>query len=290
MLRSRLLRGASGLIRLVRPLNCLMFFAGTYVGGVIVDRFSAFDWPDSGPLLLASSSTLLVGAGANAINDVFDLTADTINRPGRPIPSGTVTVPLARTAWVGLTVLGVVVGFAVSALHGLIAISVAAILYLYSARLKSLPLAGNVVIGATISVALVYGGLVFGNVEPLIPAVVFAFLTNFAREVIKDVQDLPGDMVQHVDSLPVRKGVRSGVALFLTLIGVTIVLSPLPFAFLGYGGLYLLLIMFADGVLLAAVWAGMQQEDERFAARASALVKTAMVFGLGALSVAGVVG
>lgn len=279
-----------GLIRLARPVNCLMFFAGTFVGGMIIDRVRAFTWPDNTDLLLASLSTLLVGAGANAINDAFDVEADAINRPDRPIPAGVVSVATARSAWAFLSIAGLALGFIVSAFHGLIAIGAAAILYVYSARLKSTSVIGNVVIGATVAVALVYGALVFGSLGPVIPAVIFAFLTNLAREVIKDVQDIPGDTAQDVKSLPLKSGARSGINLFLALVVITIVLTPLPFAFLGYGGLYLLLILVADGALLAALWSGMRREEDGFAGRASAHVKTAMVFGLGALSVASVVG
>ncbi len=267
-----------------------MFFAGTFVGGMIIDRLRAFSWPDNTDLLLASLSTLFVGAAANAINDVFDVTADAINRPARPIPAGLVSITLARSAWAVFSIAGVVFGFIVSVGHGLIAIGAVVLLYLYSARLKSTSLIGNVVIGATVAVALVYGALVFGAVGPVIPAVIFAFLTNLAREVIKDVQDIPGDSVQDVRSLPLRSGARSGVNLFLALVGITIVLTPLPFALLGYGGLYLVLILVADGALLAALWSGMRREEQGFAGRASAHVKTAMLFGLGALSVASVVG
>lgn len=286
----RIWKLVGGLVRLARPLNCLMFFAGTFVGGIIIDRIRAFTWPDNSDLLLASLSTLLVGAAANAINDVFDVEADAINRPTRPIPSGVVSITLARSAWVVLSIGGVVLGFLVSSAHGLISLSAVALLYLYSMRLKSTTVIGNVVVGATVAVALVYGALVFGDARPAIPAVIFAFLTNFSREVIKDVQDIPGDSVQDVRSLPLRSGARSGINLFLALVGITLVLTPLPFVLLGYGGLYLLLILVADGALLAALWSAMRREEEGFAGRASARVKTAMVFGLGALSVASVVG
>ncbi len=267
-----------------------MFFAGTFVGGMIIDRPRAFSWPDNADLLVASVSTLFVGAAANAINDVFDVTADSVNRPARPIPSGTISIGMARIAWVVLSLVGVVFAFMVSPTHGAIAISVAALLYFYSARLKSMPVIGNIVVGATVAVALVYGALVFGSPLPVVPAVIFAFLTNLAREIIKDVQDIPGDSMQEVKSLPLQSGERSGIRVFLALVGVTIVLTPLPFALLGYGGLYLLLILFADGALMAALWAAMRREEEGFAGRASARLKTAMVFGLGALSVGGVVG
>jgi len=279
-----------GLIRLVRPLNCVMIFAGTYAGGIIINRFRAFDWPDNYDLLLAAASAALVGAGANAINDVFDVTSDAVNRPDRPIPRGAVTILAAGATWLLLTGAGIAVGFGVSVLHGQIAFGVAALMYLYSARLKFIPILGNMVVGASVSAALAYGALALGRFEPVIPAVLFAFLTNLAREVIKDVQDIRGDAVQNVRSLPVLKGSGAGVVIFFVLIAFTIVLTPVPYAVLGYGGLYLLLILFADGVLLAALWSGLRQQEENFAGRASALVKVAMVFGLVALSLAGVVG
>ncbi len=70
-------------VQLSRPVNILIIVASIPVacwiaGGTIQDLFIIF---------LAALTGALVTAGANAINDSFDIEIDRINRPDRPLPS-----------------------------------------------------------------------------------------------------------------------------------------------------------------------------------------------------------
>ncbi len=90
----------------------------------------------------------------------------------------------------------------------LIVIFAVVLLYYYSARLKRTIIAGNVVVGFMTGMAFIYGGTTVGHVErALIPAI-FAFLINFARELVKDVEDIEGDKKEQAVTLPVKYGIR----------------------------------------------------------------------------------
>ncbi len=284
-----MLERIGGLVRLGRPLNCLMFFGGTYVGGIMVAELDAFRWPESRPLILAALSVTLIGAGANALNDAEDVSIDRLNRPKRPIPSGAVTIGQARSFGLVVSTLGILLAGSVGPTHLIIAAVAFGLLYAYSAFLKAVPVAGNVVIGLVVAASLVYGGLSVGGFAVVLPAALFAFLTSVARELVKDVEDLEGDAANQVRSLAVRAGPRLGLRVGIVLLAITIALTPIPFVALDYGGLYLLLVLATDGFLLAAAWAAMQAEGSRkLAARASGFIKTGMIVGLGALSVSGI--
>ena len=82
-------------IQLSRPVNVLITFVSIPVacwiaGGTGHDRLF---------ILLAGITGALVAAGANAINDAFDIDIDRINRPDRPLPRGALTQYDARRMW-----------------------------------------------------------------------------------------------------------------------------------------------------------------------------------------------
>ncbi len=284
----RLTTMVGGLVRLVRPLNCLMIFVGSLAGGIIAAAGAAFRWPANADLLLASLSAALIGAAGNAINDVFDREIDRINRPNRPIPSGAISPAAARVIWVIFGACGIALGAVIGVWHLTVAAACVVALYVYSRWLKSIALVGNVVVGGLVAMSILYGAMSIGGWRIVLPAMLFAFLTNLARELMKDVQDLAGDAARAVRSFPVRAGPRTAGALYMIVVGVTLALTPIPFVALEYSTLYLLLVLIADGFLVAALWAGLQSDLEGYAGRASTMLKFAMFWGLGALSTAGI--
>jgi geranylgeranylglycerol-phosphate geranylgeranyltransferase len=156
--------------------------------------------------------------------------------------------------------------------------------------LKATPLVGNLVVSLVVATALVYGGLSMGSVEPALTAAVFAFLTTLARELLKDIQDLAGDSAHSVSSLAVIMGPQAAARMAIVILAATIGLTVLPFLFLGYSGMYLMLMMAADGMILGAVWKAAGPKPTESAGAASRWTKMAMVFGLAALALANATG
>jgi len=198
----------AGLIELTRPLNTLITGLTVVVGGLIAGKSEQFD-----PAILIGAAIVaaLVAAGANAINDAFDAVIDLINRPDRPIPSGEVSRILAALWGLLLTVTGVIAGWTMSVMLGLIATIVGVLLYLYNSRLKRTPLTGNIVVAICGGLAFIYGGVAVGQVgKALIPAC-FAFLIHLGREIVKDVEDLPGDLAVGARTLPIVAGRKTAL-------------------------------------------------------------------------------
>jgi hypothetical protein len=94
-------------------------------------------------LLVASSSLYLAGM---ALNDVFDRERDAVERPGRPIPSGRVTVRAAVILASVLMLVGVGAAAVVGVMSLLIAVGLVGCILLYDGPLKGTPL-GPVVMG-----------------------------------------------------------------------------------------------------------------------------------------------
>ncbi|MCK4596386.1 UbiA family prenyltransferase, partial [bacterium] len=91
-------------LQLSRPLNVVIAAGSVLVGALA----SGLLRPDL-PILLACLVAGLITGGANAINDVFDVQIDRVNKPGRPLPSGRLTRSQATAFSVILMVLGVAI-------------------------------------------------------------------------------------------------------------------------------------------------------------------------------------
>lgn len=284
-------RGAAAIGQLVRPVNVAMFFAGVALGGVLAVGAEAFGGAEGRALLLAMASAALIGAGANAINDVFDLAIDRVNRPGRPLPSGDLSVGTARSVWASGSALGIGLGALVSWTHLGIAVASVALLYGYSARLKRVPLAGNLAVALVLGLAILYGGLAVGPINgALWLGAAFAFGSTLAREIAKDLEDVAGDAAEGARTLPIVLGERPAVWIAAAAAGATLAALPLGPA-VGLGADFLALALPSAGLLLAATWALLGDAPMTTAAgRSSALFKGAMVAGTVGLAAARLIG
>ena len=159
---------------------------------------------------------------------------------------------------------------------------------------KTTPGLGNLTVAVVLGVAILYGGLAPGGAPGVAwLGAAFAALTTLTREVVKDLEDAPGDAAAGAHTLPLRWGARTAAWGALGLIAVTLVTLPLPAAG-GLGWAFLGFAVPAAGALLAAAWALLAVEApggdaegwRRGAARASAWLKGAMVLGVVALALA----
>lgn len=273
-------------VKLLRPLNMAMLGTGVVVGGLLVAGAAALQYDALHRLVLAAVSAALIGGGANALNDVFDVEIDRINRPDRPLPSGAVSVVGARVAWATTSIAGGVLAVFLSPWHVALAAASIGLLYAYSAWLKRRLLLGNVVVGLALGLTLVYGGMTVGGVGPALVGALFAFLTTLAREIVKDIEDARGDATVQARTLPLVHGVPTAATVAVSMMVLTALATPVPYLVLQYSGLYLLLVLVTDALLLRAVWLLAERRERSFATSASRILKVAMLVGLGALACA----
>jgi geranylgeranylglycerol-phosphate geranylgeranyltransferase len=244
----------------VRVGNVGVSFVGTIVGGLVA-RGTGVAVPLGVwiAVLLAAVSTSLVTAGGNVLNDYLDREGDRTNHPDRPLVTGEISAGTARTQAMGLFVGGVLVAVPVILIEpvvGLLLILAVGALLGYEFRLKSRGFVGNLTVGFLTGMVFLYGGAAAGNPVVLLPFAAMAFLATLSREVIKDMEDVAGDVGR--TTLPKTLGM--GVAGGLARAGVVaaILLSAVPFLwFLRWGSLagiiYLVLVLAADGVFVVSV-------------------------------------
>jgi 4-hydroxybenzoate polyprenyltransferase len=162
---------------------------------------------------------------------------------------------------------GLALSFRLTAVHVMMAAVAAALLYAYVAYLRRLSPVGPLLVAVAAAMALVYGGAAAGAPGPATLGAVYVFLLAFALVALDDREMRP---------------------LTTAAAALAVALAPLPYLFLGYGGLFLLLMFLAAGLLLSAV--RKLYAPEAGVVPPADLVRAALVVGLAAFSFAGVTG
>jgi len=248
-------------LRLVRAGNLGVSFVGTLVGGLVA-RGAGISVPVSLwlALVLAGLSTALVTAGGNVLNDLLDLEGDRTNHPDRPLVTGEVTVGAARGLATALFVLGVLVVIPVvlaEPLVGMIlAVAVVSLLG-YEFRFKKAGFVGNLVVAFLTGVVFLYGAAAAANVLVLLPFAAMAFLATLSREVIKDMEDIAGDVGR--TTLPKTYGLGASAIVARGAVAGGIALSLVPLVWFvnlgsGVGIIYVVLVGIADAIFGVSVW------------------------------------
>lgn len=200
---------------------------------------SLADW-QYGLLVL---STILIAAAGYVINDIMDQETDNDNKPHEVIIGKSISETMAYNIYVALNVIGVAIGFYLSNViqkpgFAAIFIVIAATLYLYATSLKQMLLVGNIIVALLLSISVIIIGVFDllpatyeGNqaimsimFKILIDYAVFAFIINFIREIVKDMQDVNGDYNQGMSTLPIALGVSRTSKVTFGLLAISILL------------------------------------------------------------------
>ncbi len=265
----------ASLAALVRLGNLLIGAAGVAIGGFLA--LGAVRWPER--LVWSVAAAVGLGAAGYVANDLADLDADRINRPERPLPSGRVSPGAARL--VGGTAGGLALAAAWIGGRDVFAIALAAlaVMLVYSPLLKHHGLAGNIAVAVVAGVPFTFGAVAAGWARAgLVPSVIAAIL-HFAREVVKDLEDVAGDRAIGRHTVPIAHGEPAGYVVAAVALVLFVPASLAPWFAGWYGRRYGLTVLGLD-VLVAALIARLLA---RRAAGASTALKAAMVVGLFAL-------
>ncbi len=265
-------------LAIVRPINCVMGLIATWISGLIGVGTGVASYII--PLLFASVTVFMVTAGGNIINDLVDVESDRTNHPNRPLVKGTISVPQARSFATVLFALSLVISLLFISATALLVVALAeALLIGYEMSLKKQGFVGNVSISILVGLIFIFGGIAVNSTYRMIILFVMASLANLSREVIKDIEDMKGD-VDRV-TLPKKYGVRLSVAVAITSVGVAIGFSIIPYLTDIFSLPYLGAVAVADALfIVSAVKIG----NPHFSQNMS---KFAMIVGLISFTIGG---
>lgn len=261
-------------LNISRPINVLITFFSIPVAYWIAGGSILLE------ALLAASSGALVTAGANAINDVFDIEIDRINKPSRPLPSGELSIYDAKRFWFITSFFAILINFFVNAYALLIVVFAIALLYYYSFKLKQTVLIGNITVSLMTAMAFIYGGVVSENVLRAIIPALFAFFVNLARELIKDIEDIEGDRQKGAVTFAVKYGVRKSIFLSSIILLMLILITIAVALYGSYNISFLYIVFIADLFFIWIVVTLLKDYSLPKIKRASILLKICMVIGL----------
>jgi geranylgeranylglycerol-phosphate geranylgeranyltransferase len=210
------LRGA---LDLIRPVNCAMIGFAVIVGAFVSKPPSV----SVVQLSLGFLTGFFVCAYSMAVNDVYDVEVDRINRPERPIPSGRVSAKDGSN--LAYVVLAAGIACAVLSLNPLavvIAAAYAFLSWLYNSKAKKTGLAGNLIVASSLAIPFIYGGAIGGGSiagSLLLLMALTAFFSGVGREVVKAMADVEGDAKRDINSVARNRGLvfasRVGAVFFL---------------------------------------------------------------------------
>jgi len=226
-------------IKITRPVNFLITFLSVIVAAAICveGEYQVYK------IFLAALSASLTLSAGNIINDIKDIEADKVNHPERPLVAGNITIKQAKTEYVLLTLIALLLSVFINPPALVIAIAATVLLFLYSNNLKNIPILNNLIVSILTGLVFIYGGVAVNNPSAAIVPAIFAFLINLIREVVKDIQDVEGDVKQGVITFPGKFGFSSSKLLVAELTIILILFTLYPFVIRLYKIEFIILIM-----------------------------------------------
>ncbi|RFC54607.1 geranylgeranylglycerol-phosphate geranylgeranyltransferase [Brumimicrobium aurantiacum] len=243
-------------LRLIRPVNLLiiavtMYSFGGYLDYVYLDESQGEMLIQTFNFFLLVLSTVMIAAAGNIINDYFDVRADRINRPEQ-----TIIMKHIKRRWaivyhwiLNFVAFGIAIHLGLASdtfwyvfIH-LLSIN---LLWIYSMQLKRTLVIGNVVIALLTALVPVLVGIYYQDIFRTVileeaypfhlnnyqyfPVYIglglglFAFILNWTREIIKDMEDVEGDKVLKARTIPIVYGLQKArnISIFFILITMTL--------------------------------------------------------------------
>lgn len=220
--------GARGYLDLIRPVNCVMIGFAVIVGA-FVSRPPSVPWAQ---LALGFLTGFFVCAYSMAVNDIYDLEVDRVNRPDRPIPRRRVsTGGASRLSYV---MLGAGVASSLASLNPLavvIAVVYALLSWAYNGRAKQTGIAGNLIVASSLAIPFIYGGAISGGSiggSLLLMMALTAFFSGVGREVVKAMADVEGDARRNVSSVARSRGLGTAASVGAAFFVLAVLTSWVP--------------------------------------------------------------
>jgi len=258
---------------LMRIGNCLMGILMVVIGSFAVFQDNIFDHIEL--IIPACAVAFFLMAGGNMINDVFDVEVDRSAHPTRAIPRGIFSRRFVLFWALSFYSLALFFAMLINLNCFIFALAAEVLLLLYELYLKKYPGIGNVVIGALVGSIFLGTAAAIDQWKILAFLGLLTFLINVAREMIKDIEDIEGDVGRN--TFPKKFGVSSTLYAAWSILIVTVILFVMPYyplaLFSGY--LYLVGMASADLVIFFGIFS-----SKKNAKKGQQLLKFAMLLAL----------
>ena len=188
-------------------------------------------------------ATVFITASGYIINDIYDVATDTINKNQKRIIEKSIKSRNAISWYIFFNLIGLLLGCYIAYIvnkptFGLIFFYCIFSLWTYSKHMKSSFLLGNLQVSLLTSLSIfnvalfdmIPNGINKANGELIVFKIIlcytlFAFITTFIREIIKDLEDMEGDKEIKAKTLAITYGIEKTkwvlfVFTLLTFLGI----------------------------------------------------------------------
>jgi geranylgeranylglycerol-phosphate geranylgeranyltransferase len=242
----------SGLVRLMRPINCAMMGFAVFVGAVLADPgFFNVAWLG---VLYGFVTGFMLTAASMTINDYYDRAIDAINEPSRPIPSGSVSPRQALAFVFVLSAVGFVFAYLTSVMCLVVAVISWIVVVTYVTVGKRSGLPGNLLVSTCVAIPFIYGSITVLSSVPLCVLLftLMAFLSNTGREITKGIVDVKGDAAEGIKTLAVRYGEKNAAVAAAVFYVSAVALTPIPWILNLVSFWFIPLVLLTDVGLVAS--------------------------------------
>ena len=262
-------------LKIIRPINVLITFLVVLVA-ILISQTGVME---ISIYLLVPLSASLIAAAGNVINDIYDIETDRISHPERVLVLGNLDIKRAWLLNFLLNTTAVFITLFISKTLLVIAVLTIVLLYFYSTHLQKLPLIGNITVAILTGAAFLYGGVAVDNISSAIIPAVFAIMINLIRELVKDTQDMEGDLKNGYQTFPIKFGVLNTHKLIIALSIILILMTLYPFFFHIYRIEYFVIVMLFVNPLIVYLVKIISSNTEALP-KVSILLKINMIAGL----------
>ena len=257
-------------LSLIRPHNVLAAFLAVFVG-YSMNNAGGYPWM----LLIAVSAAAAAG---NVINDYYDYGIDRINKPERPIPAGIISLKKSLYLYIFVLVLLALTLISLSPVQIVWLVCWAVLLHFYSMKFKRTFIAGNLVVSVLTASGFLLGAYSSGNVRSGIIPSVFTFFFIYAREIVKDCEDIDGDYIFGSKTLAIVAGEENAMKAASIIFLLLAFAFPIPYFAGIYGEIYLFIVLFSIVPLLLV--SSVLALRNRAAGLISIILKVGIFFGI----------
>lgn len=247
------------LISVIRGYNILILVFAQYLAAIFIfsSKKSLRETVLDIDLLYVVLATVCVVASGYIINNFYDVKVDRINRPLKSSIDNYVKQSTKLNLYFFLNFLGFLFGWFVSFRAAFFFAVYIFGIWFYSHKLKKHPLTG--LISATVLTILPFFAIFiyFKNFSKIIFVhAIFLFLVLMIRELIKDLQNMKGAIVNNYDTFPVRYGEKKAkqLSLFLLILTIFPMLILFNYPELSYMKYYFYLAMITLTLVAVYLW------------------------------------
>lgn len=247
------------LFSVVRGYNILMIVIAQYLTSIYILAPEKpltkvlFD-PKLFVIVLASALAI---AGGYIINNFYDAEKDLINRPNKTFLDSFISQNTKLSTYFVLNFLSVILASSISFKAVVFFSSYIFWIWFYSHKLKKYPFIGNLT-ASILAITPFFAVFIYYQNFALVIFVhaTFLFLIISMRELVKDLENLKGDLVQNYHTIPVVYGERFSKSILtilslLTFVPIYLLLTKFDVGYMQY---YFLLAVILLAVFLFYLW------------------------------------